>query len=249
MLMSETFETSNQASLPDIANAISSPASADGATRCDSQDGLTTGQCGPAPALANLSARQAKAMDLMTSGTYGRRGSTSSESAALASSLVSRLRQRLNTDGSILFNLTWKQKATPSLRSVYLLRASARRTFDNGCGSWPTPIVNATRSTHCYGKNKTIILKLPGVAKLASWPTPSCTTGLVGQSKRKETGRSILIDAVMLASGPTQTGSRIPIKRRGQLNPAHSRWLMGYPAAWDACAPTATQSSRIPRPS
>jgi hypothetical protein len=42
-----------------------------------------------------------------------------------------------------------------------------------------------------------------------------------------------LVDAVRMQKGCT-----------GQLNPAHSRWLMGYPAEWDSCGATAMQSCR-----
>jgi hypothetical protein len=95
---------------------------------------------GPQARLASLSARKARELGLLTSGTYGRPTSISSASAALQGSGESRLKRLLPTNGSTLFALTWKEKVSPSGLKVSLLRASAPRTTDRvSSGRLPTP--------------------------------------------------------------------------------------------------------------
>jgi hypothetical protein len=133
---------SQSKTLDHIFNAIFSPELESGATPSDSPDGPMTDLFGQVVALASLSLAPALVAAPPTTATSGPTGSISSASAALQSSLESKLKQRLTTAGSTWFKLTWKAKITPAGRSVCLLRASALPTTGSACGSWLTPNAN-----------------------------------------------------------------------------------------------------------
>lgn len=117
------------------------------------------------------------------------------------------------------------------------------RTFDGG-------LMEAMRN---HGPD------LAASACLAGWPTPSCNNDRTGNpasalsmtrpdgtkvQQRLQDFAAICGPARLTASGELLTGSSAGMESGGQLNPAHSRWLMGLPPEWDACAPTATRSTR-----
>lgn len=110
----------------------------------EKQGGLTSGRSGLVPALVNLSAKQAKALGLMTLDTYGPRGDISSRSQSLQSCLENRLRARLN--GSFLCEVIWKPWVTPLQPCLFRPRAQVRSIFATDCGLWPTPAARDWRS-------------------------------------------------------------------------------------------------------
>ena len=62
-------------------------------------------------------------------------------------------------------------------------------------------------------------------------------------------GQPLARQALYADSGSDAIGSGTATASTGQLNPNLSRWIMGIPAGWASCAPTAMPSSRRPPPS
>lgn len=234
------------------------PESAGGPTRSDLPECPTTPPSGPDPARVSPSPMPDRGAGPTTIGTCGPHFIDSSPSAALQSSLESRLRAALEGAGSPLYVLTWKVWDMPLGPPICALRASVPRTNDSGSfgglQGWPTTTASDARSsasaaysTESGRHGGTTLTDAARVAR--GWATPATRdhkdTGDLSGSMFRQDGRprhdTVPRQAAMIVGSDSQTGPS------GQLNPGHSRWLMGYPPEWDDCAATVTPSSRRSR--
>lgn len=243
--MNVPFLKSNPKTFVVSPNAISSQESGDGPMPCASQVFLTTPKSGQDPRPANRSLRPECRKERTTNGTLPRTSQALSQrpsrpcslesrlpvrrsSEALQAKVEARLQAKLNGLGSTTYSLAWKTHTTPARRRICRLRALAPRMSAKGVSSarsgWPTPRASEPSSAG-QGFSKTL-------------------TQTVRESLTPDEG---FVPARCMAGGPVPTGSQAEMANGGLLNPAHSRWLMGYPPEWDACAVMAMQSSRKPR--
>ena len=175
--------------------------------------------------------------------TYCHTFLNSLNSANLTQSLVSKLKERLGTDGSMIYKQQWKQKITPSGIVYWAHTASARRTSDNDCTGWLSPRARGDAGGNRWEKGD--IRNLEDQAMISGWPTPR-----LKESPNRDIDNCLkkgsqmgLSEVVRMASN----GFIAETTNTGQLNPAFSRWLMEFPKSWCEAAIRAYRSIQTRR--
>ena len=157
------------------------------------------------------------------------------------------------------------------LRTTAQLTGWPSPTVGNSKGSQSFEGLSVTGMTP---DGRKVAVALPHVATIAGWPTPMAGTPAqngnneagnndssrktvdfvkwddvvfrMGPERKENMGYAKWphMPARLTADGRMQIGYTAETVSGGQLNPAHSRWLMGLPPEWDACGVTAMPSTR-----
>lgn len=148
----------------------------------------------------------------------------------------------------------WKDGGNPDA-NVPLNALLGRVAWLSG---WPTPMAGTPAQNGNNPAGNTDSSRK--TVELAGWQTPRAR-GDAGGSRWKagdttnledQIRYNLLVDVALppaiparfTASGEMLTGCSAGMASGGQLNPAFSLWLMGYPAAWVSCGALAMQSCR-----
>ena len=210
--------------LPDTTKSTCSPGSEVGPMPSDSPDGPMIAPCGQDLVLASPSRSAETEGPSRTVDTFGPCSPASSESAVLQRSLGNKLQALLGESGSLEFSTTWRTWDMPGREPICALRGSARRTNDSGFTGWRTPM--ALENNHgsiAFHVRRSHTSKPEAMFRLGD--------------------QVVLEFGIPMMSVLGVTGD----DTAWRLDPAHVRWLMGFPPEWDACTVTATPSSRKSR--
>ena len=127
---------------------------------------------------------------------------------------------------------------------------NTRSSMASSMAGWPTASSRdwkdspgmATTGVNPDGSIRTRLDQLPRVAQLVGWCSPTVTDANRGvlPPRPQDTGIPLTqqVSGLTSNSSPAETGKAAGF----QLNPHFSRWLMGFPPEWCACAVMAMQS-------